>query len=447
MNFVFENLETLENFINCPDKNPSGIKRFTSSPLISTMVRYHQTKEKFDNMHFKNIAISNNPNAFDKYGIASGVTHAPHDWCGPDYLNVGYQKEFPDRKSLFEYVNPVYLSDLQIGKASLILDQSHEGYHVEWLFDWFHNSCTQHKINPKQIVYITGDMDVDRKYKLWCIEKGITDQMCMIPYAHFETAVFTSDNNRTKIFKLSKLPDFDDQYKYKKNNLKNIKTFNALQKRPRAHRMWLFKELCINNLLEGSISSMNWFKWNHTYYMNKTMDVNEYAEIIKHCPMLPPYTGSYEEELAIFSGEDSAKYQMEFNTQITLDTWFSVISEASFGEDTCFISEKTFKLICVHHPFIIFGNKNSLHYLRELGYKTFHPYIDETYDTLECWERLDAIINSIKKINAMTEIEKLEWFKGMSGILEHNYKVMKHNSLDNAPQPMITVKEYFEKGF
>ena len=47
----------------------------------------------------------------------------------------------------------------------------------------------------------------------------------------------------------------------------------------------------------------------------------------------------------------------------------------------------------------------------------------------------------------MTEIEKLEWFKGMKGILEHNYKVMKHNSLDNAPQPMITVKEYFEKGF
>ena len=211
--------------------------------------------------------------------------------------------------------------------------------------------------------------------------------------------------------------------------------------------MWLFKELCLNNLLEGSISSMNWFKWNHTYYMNKTMDVTEYESVIKYCPMLPPYTGSYEEELAIFSGEDSAKYQMEFNTQITLDTWFSVISEASFGEDTCFISEKTFKLICVHHPFIIFGNKNSLHYLRELGYKTFHPYIDETYDTLECWERLDAIIKSIQKINAMSQDEKLKWFAQMKPILEHNYKVMKQNSLVNAPQPMITIKEYFERGF
>jgi hypothetical protein len=447
MNFVFENLETLENFIDCTDKNMSGINRFTPPPLVLTMVRYHQTKEKFSNMHFKNIAISNNPDAFDKYGIAAGVTHAPHDWCGPDYLNVGYQKEFPDRKSVFELINPVYLRDLQSGKASLILDQSHEGYHADWLYDWFHNNCTQYKINPKQIIYITGDMDVDRKYKLWCSGKGITDQMCMIPYPHFETAVFTNDNNRTKIFGLSKLPDFNDQYKYKKKNLATIKNFNALQKRPRAHRMWLFKELFINNLLENTISSMNWFKWNHTFYMNRTMDVNEYEQAIKHCPMLPPYTGSYEEELAIFEGGDSAKYQMEFNTQITLDTWFSVISEASFGEDTCFISEKTFKLICVHHPFIIFGNKNSLHYLRELGYKTFHPYIDETYDTLECWDRLDAIIKSIQKINAMSQDEKLKWFEKMKPILEHNYKVMKKNSLVNAPQPMITIKEYFERGF
>jgi hypothetical protein len=88
-----------------------------------------------------------------------------------------------------------------------------------------------------------------------------------------------------------------------------------------------------------------------------------------------------------------------------------------------------------------------LHYLRELGYKTFHPYIDETYDTLECWERLDAIIKSIKKINALSTDEKLEWFNGMKNIFEHNYNVMKRNSLTNAPQPMLTIKEYFEKGF
>jgi hypothetical protein len=446
MNFVFENLETLENFVECPDKNPSGVRRFTPSPLVITMVRYHQTNEKFKNMDFKNIAISNDPRKFERYGIASGVTHAPHDWCGPDTQGNGFDKNFADRKSLFEFLSPVYLTDLRTGKATLLLDQSHEGYHADWLFDWFHNSCEFYKINPTQIIYITGDMDVYRKYSLWCDEKNLTDRMCVVPYAHFENAVFTNDNNRTTIFNLGRNPNFNDQYKYKKKNLNKIKTFNALQKRPRAHRMWLFKELCLNNLLENSISSMNWFKWSHTFYMNKTMNIEDYENIIGLTPMLPPNaTGKYKEELDVFASGDSGKYQMEFNSQITLDTWFSVISEASFGEDTCFISEKTFKLICVHHPFIIFGNKNSLHYLRELGYKTFHPYIDESYDTLECWERLDAIINSIKKINAIPQEEKLDWFLGMKDILEHNYKVMKRNSLDNAPQSMITIKEYFQE--
>jgi hypothetical protein len=94
----------------------------------------------------------------------------------------------------------------------LILDQSHEGYHVEWLFEWFHNSCNHYSINPKQIVYITGDMDVYRKYEQWSCDHNLTNKMCMVPYAHFENAVFTNDNNRTTIFKLSKLPNFSGYF-------------------------------------------------------------------------------------------------------------------------------------------------------------------------------------------------------------------------------------------
>lgn len=437
MNFVFENLETYENFTNCPDINASGIRRFTPSPVVTTIVRYSQNNDKFKNFNFKQVKCSRNPNDFKKYIIASGVTHSPHDWCGPD-------KENPNRKSLFSFLKSDYLRDLQLRKAFLLLDQSHEGYHAEWLYDWFHKECNEYNIDPEQVIYITGNMDAERQYNEWHNGKSF-NKLCIIPHAHFENAVFTNDNNRTKIFNLSKLPDFNEQYAYKKKNFDKIKLFNSLQKRPRAHRMWLFKELCLNNLLEDSISSMNWFKWNHTYYMNKTMNVEDYNEIIKYLPMLPPHSGSSDQELVDFSHDDSGKYQMEFNSQITLDTWFTVISEASFGEDTCFISEKTFKLICVHHPFIIYGNKNSLHYLREMGYRTFHPYIDETYDSLECWPRLEAIINSIKKIQEIPTEKRLEWFAGMKEILEHNYKVMKENSIVNIPTSIITIDKYFKR--
>jgi hypothetical protein len=446
MNFIFEKLETYENFVDCDDVNPSGIKRFTPSPVVTTIIRYHQNRDSFKNLNFKNVKVSNNPDNFQKYIIASGVTHAPHDWCGPDSRGVGLDKHFLNRKNLFSHLNDRYLRDLQSGKAYLLLDQSHEGYHVDWLYDWFHYNCRDFNISPKQIIYVTGNLDAVRQYTEWADNKGTVSRMCIVPHPHFENAVFTTDINRSKIFKLSKLPNFSDQLKYKKKNLENIKLFNALQKRSRAHRMWLFKDLYKNDLLDNSISSMNDFPWNRTYYMGKTMETTDYDEISKVLPLLPPHVGSSNQELLDFSNDDSGKYQMEFNTQITLDTWFTVISEASFGEDTCFISEKTFKLICVHHPFIIYGNKNSLHYLREMGYKTFSPFINENYDSLECWERLDAIINSIKEIKAIPQNKMLDWYKGMGDILEHNYEVMKKNSINHAPQSMITISEYFNKG-
>ena len=50
---------------------------------------------------------------------------------------------------------------------------------------------------------------------------------------------------------------------------------------------------------------------------------------------------------------------------------------------TIFISEKTWKPIMVGHPFIMVGNKNNLKFLKDLGYKTFDKWIDESYDDIE----------------------------------------------------------------
>jgi hypothetical protein len=407
------------------------------------MIRYNIVKDKFMNVDFSTVKVSDNPFEFDKYIIPSGVTHSPYDWCGPlgdkfvDTCNF-------DIENVFEHLNTTYLRDLRSGKAFLLLDQSHEGYQYDWVFDWFHESCEHYEINPKQILYVTGDMDIGRKYDLYCSEKGIVDKLDMISHAHFENAVFNSAINRVRIDNIPALPRFHEHLQYKTEHLNDIKVYNCLQKRPRAHRIWMFKELVDNNLLNDGLNSMNSLPWESTYYMGKLMDKIPYDRISKLLPMLPPTTENNSEELAIFEDQDSGKYQMRFNEDIMLDTWVSVISEASFGEDTCFISEKSFKPIAGMHPFIIFGNKRSLHYLRELGYKTFHPYIDESYDELECWERLDAIIDALKKIKSIPMEERLEWYAGMKEILEFNYDKLKRNSIMRVPKSMVTIANYFK---
>lgn len=439
MNFVFE--KKYENFINCPDVNPSGIKRFTPSPVATTLIRLHQTQEKFDNLDLSNIKFDNFPYG-KKYIIPTGVTHSPYDWTGPDGKGNGVCHIDGDRKNLFSYLNNTFLKDLIEERAFLLLDQSHEGYHYDWLFDWFHNSCEFYSINPKQIIYITGNMAVESQYEQYLLKSPKESRICVIPHAHFEQAVCQTYINNVRFDKVE-FASLEEQIIYKRDNLEKVKIYNALQKRPRAHRIWLFKELFFNDLLQDGIVSMNSLDFNNTFYDGKFMTREEYDQIDKVLPILPPGIEKTEEEIRLFADQDSGKYQMRINDDVMMDSWVSVISEASYAEDTCFISEKSFKPIVGYHPFIIFGNKYSLKYLRELGYKTFSPYIDESYDELDSWERLNAIIVSLQKIKNIPINERLNWFLQMKDILIHNFETLRKNTLQYAPTSYLKLQNYF----
>lgn len=439
MNFVFEKTnrflfyDTSEcrNFVDCPDINSSGIRRFTPSPIITTLLRYKQVGKKFLNFDFSHINADRKSDKFSKYIIATGVTHSPNDWCGSH------------RKPIFEYLNKKYLKDAQQGKALILLDQSHEGYHEEWVYPLLHNQCKEYNINPKQIIYVTGNLEETNQYKVWVKNNNIVDQMCIVPYTHFECMIHETKENRVRIDRLPPLYTFTEHVKYKKENINLIKTYNCLQKRPRAHRAWMFKGLVENNLLDYGINSMNKFQQDDTYYLDKVMTEQEYNNLKKYIPMIPPTDNASEVELKYFSDASSGIYPALFNEQVLLDTWMSVVSEASFNENTCFISEKTFKPIAAYHPFIVLGNKFTLKNLKEMGYKTFHPFIDESYDELDTWERMDFILKEITRINSFTVEEKLQWYMNMEDILNHNVETLRKNSEDLVPPAFNIIDEYF----
>ena len=442
--FVFENLNDYRNFVNCPDKNPSGILRFTPSPVVTTMIRYQGTKTQFDDLDFSRMSVHefSPTQTLKNYIIASGVTHSPHDWCGPCADQTGFNSNAPENVNVFDLLNKVYLKDLRDKNAYLLLDQTHEGYHTPWLFGWFHTSCREANILPTQIIYITGNLTVQEQYDTWCKENKIAEKMLVIPEAHFEQCVFTTILNRIRIDNKLPLPTLKDNLRYKEKNLDTIFLYNLLQKRPRAHRSWMFKEIVENDLLRFGINSMNEFNLKDTYYFHKHMLEEEYEPLSKLLPILPRTAEPYEKELRDFVDMDSGKYQMRFNEDILLDSWISVISEASFGEETCFISEKTFKVIGAGHPFIIFGNRHSLRVLQEMGYETFHPFIDESYDSLDTWERLSAIIQVLRTLSKKSPTEMIEWYKSIEGIIKHNKDVLRDNSTRFAPNSATTIFNY-----
>ena len=96
-----------------------------------------------------------------------------------------------------------------------------------------------------------------------------------------------------------------------------------------------------------------------------------------------------------FSSTASAYYEyLDF-----INTEISVVLETVFDDSRIHLTEKTFRPIACGHPFILAAGPGSLEYIRSYGFKTFSPWIDESYDQeTNSLHRLEKIIESMKKI-------------------------------------------------
>ena len=69
-----------------------------------------------------------------------------------------------------------------------------------------------------------------------------------------------------------------------------------------------------------------------------------------------------------------------------------------------FPTEKTYKAVASSKPFIMVSTPNFLAEFRRLGFKTFAPYIDESYDQIyDSQERFEALVNEIERLSKLSE--------------------------------------------
>jgi hypothetical protein len=89
-------------------------------------------------------------------------------------------------------------------------------------------------------------------------------------------------------------------------------------------------------------------------------------------------------------------------------TNFSLVAETLpwTGTERLFVTEKTFKPLELSHPFVIYGNQGTLHYLHGLGFETFNHIIDESYD-LE-----PTLQTRLKSIDAVLKLLYQEFKQG-----------------------------------
>lgn len=441
INLVFEDSENIK---NCFDEREvlDGGYRITTSPYANHLRRmsgyfseigHNGNVIELNNKIYK-INIYHFGESFDgKYIIPVGVNQSPKEWIGRDYPLEGNPHNFVN---IFDKLNEQYQKDLREGNAFLMIDNSLEGYHDDFILTHLYDSAVNRWIKPSQIIYVTGNLNIENNLKEWIDKNRGKEPIKVIPYAHFE---YDISRKKEKILKENPLsfPTYKQQYEYKKENYDNIKVYNFLNKKPRDHRMWMFDALRQWDLLKDGIVSMN--KLDRDRELNIDFNIKKKSDIIESNKILPIYAYGDDTNDKIFD-----YYMYNFNTQSSLDSWFTIVSETHYEDKqkTVFISEKTFKAIANNHPFIIMGNRHSLRYLKQLGYKTFHDLIDESYDELESIHRMTAIIEEVRKW--VSNPNRLQHFEWMNKIIEHNSEVFKFNALFKPPTKFFDVIKWLK---
>ena len=120
------------------------------------------------------------------------------------------------------------------------------------------------------------------------------------------------------------------------------------------------------------------------------------------------------------------------------DSYWNIVMETYLNATGgVFLTEKTFKPIKYGQPFVILGTTDSLQHLQEQGYKTFSPWIDESYDQEQDVRfRWYAIMEITRKI-ANTSLEDLHrQHTEMTSVILHNQAWFKRNKRQELEQAL-----------
>jgi hypothetical protein len=133
------------------------------------------------------------------------------------------------------------------------------------------------------------------------------------------------------------------------------------------------------------------------------------------------------------------------------NSYFNILTESYFIESQIFfnsqkklvefsLNERNILPINAYQPFIAMNGQGHMKGLRDLGFKTFHPYIDESYDdVVNVHKRFNMIKQEINKLCSMSKQEIHDWYWSMEEIYKHNF-----NHLHNVFYP-TQIKGFFDE--
>ena len=387
-----------------------------------------------------------------------GIRSGPQEW------------ETDDRNKLFHNIKQHTKNYIKDGKVLVIVDMSGEGYPVENLDEL---TFSETGVIPNIPIEIEKAADrEDFPLTNMCYLTGNAEavnyeptKINIINLCWSEIAVKKSNNEVDNIF--------EEVFEYKKKHVRRptTKHFLSLCKLVKDWRLYHSLGLNHYNLHEKGLTSLIIPK-NQLMILNERLwpgaakpydsriddssdetdfvfneNITEFEEYIRVIKLKLRLIGNTEHGKYVKSDEnikslleklplyvDLKSFKQNDGTPISgfsvwdesfyNDTFFSYLYESyAYNTKTTYISEKFWKTVLNFHPTLLVTNPHTLRYLRDRGYKTFSPFIDESYDNEEDFDlRTNMLLSEVNRLCEMSKTEMLDWYSKQSDTLIYNFK-------------------------
>lgn len=170
---------------------------------------------------------------------------------------------------------------------------------------------------------------------------------------------------------------------------------------------------------------------------NPYIDINSYSEPfksfflskIKKFSLEPQSYVNSQGNLITLKNDLQMLDSNEQNASVIFDlikkSFVNLVTETRFHTPLQYLSEKTLKPMIVHRPFIILSSPHTLKLLKEIGFKTFDKWWDESYDDeVDHSIRFKMVYDLSMKIINTDKENLIQILKEMTPILEHNFSLI-----------------------
>lgn len=362
-------------------------------------------------------------------------------WLYPIYCDIclfdNYEFTLAKSRDFVEKNNGYYFFDLSIEAVPYNPIDSF----LSQKFKTFHNMLEHYNVDPDKVYFVNANLVADQHYDDWrkklnvnyrINNKLLTHQYSLSGFSDPFRTYFARNNLFQKNIDL--IQNSIDQ------NIKRKYYFTCLMLRPRFHRTAIMLHLLDRNYFDKGIISYFGNEFGNkdaptvetdilTYQLINQLESGKrlvacWDKLAEISPIMPDSTLNTIKQIG-WCPKELGFFPRDFIEAATLNTrsYFEIVTETHFSDMSClYITEKTLWAIVSLQPFILAGSPNTLQYLRDLGFQTFSPYINESYDSVvDPHLRLELILSEIDRLCAMSVDEIHQLYSELWPRLLHNY--------------------------